>query len=62
MEMTTKSCWDDTGKLLLRITIGGLMLFHGIFKFLHGIDKIIDTVKENGCRSISRMAFMWAKC
>jgi len=48
METMNKSCWDDTGKLLLRITIGGLMLFHGIFKIVHGIDTIVNTVKENG--------------
>ena len=48
MEMMDKSCWDDTGKLLLRITIGGLMLFHGIAKLLHGIDPIVAVVKENG--------------
>ncbi len=28
---------EDIGKLLLRITIGGLLLFHGIDKVLHGI-------------------------
>ena len=27
---------DDAGKLLLRITIGGLMLFHGMSKLLTG--------------------------
>lgn len=28
----------DTGLLLLRISIGGLMLFHGVAKIIHGID------------------------
>lgn len=31
---------EDLGKLLLRVAIGGLMLFHGIFKLTHGIDFI----------------------
>jgi putative oxidoreductase len=31
---------DDLGKLLLRVTVGGLMLFHGAFKLTHGIDFI----------------------
>lgn len=31
---------EDLGKLLLRVTIGGLMLFHGIFKLSHGVDFI----------------------
>ena len=26
---------DDIGKLLLRLTLGGLMLFHGVGKMLH---------------------------
>jgi putative oxidoreductase len=48
MEKMNSSSWDDTGKLLLRITIGGLMLFHGIAKLLHGVDPIVAIVKENG--------------
>jgi len=28
---------DDLAKLLLRLTVGGLMLFHGIAKLAHGI-------------------------
>jgi putative oxidoreductase len=28
---------DDIGKLILRITVAGLMLFHGIAKLIHGI-------------------------
>jgi len=26
---------DDTGKLIIRLTVGGLMLFHGVAKVLH---------------------------
>lgn len=28
---------DNLGKLLVRIAVGGLMLFHGYFKLTHGI-------------------------
>ncbi len=28
---------DNAAKLLLRLTVGGLMLFHGIAKIVHGI-------------------------
>ena len=28
---------EDTGKLLLRIVLGGVLLFHGFFKLTHGI-------------------------
>ena len=30
----------DTGKLVLRLVTGGLMLFHGVDKLLHGLDHI----------------------
>lgn len=28
---------DDAGKLILRLTVGGLMLFHGVSKLRHGV-------------------------
>jgi putative oxidoreductase len=28
---------DDAGKLLLRLTLGGILLFHGVFKLTHGV-------------------------
>lgn len=28
---------EDFAKLLLRVTVGGLLLFHGVFKLAHGI-------------------------
>ena len=31
---------DDLGKLVLRVTLGGILLFHGIFKLTHGVDWI----------------------
>jgi putative oxidoreductase len=30
-----KQYYDDTGKLILRLTVGGLMLFHGVAKLLN---------------------------
>ncbi|HTQ39981.1 MAG TPA: DoxX family protein [Pirellulales bacterium] len=36
---STSSCWSQNiGKLLLRLTIGGLLLCHGIAKIRNGID------------------------
>lgn len=29
---------ESTGKLILRVTLGGLILFHGISKLINGID------------------------
>ena len=29
---------DNLAKLLLRLTVGGLMIFHGISKILHGVE------------------------
>ena len=43
-----KRCWsDDLGKLILRLSIGGLLLFHGVAKIMHGIDPIVAAVKGN---------------
>lgn len=38
----------DLGRLLLRLTLGALMLLHGIAKMRNGIDPIIDAVANNG--------------
>lgn len=35
--VNSRAAWDDWGKLLLRLTIGGLLLFHGIFKVTTGV-------------------------
>ena len=35
----TLAC-DDFGKLLLRLVVGGLMLFHGLHKLFDGVDGI----------------------
>jgi putative oxidoreductase len=34
----------DLGLLFLRISIGGLMLFHGVAKLLHGIDFLAQSM------------------
>jgi putative oxidoreductase len=39
---------DDAAKLLLRLTLGALMLLHGIAKVRGGIDSIIDAVANAG--------------
>lgn len=43
--MTTNS---DIGKLLLRILLGALMLFHGIAKVNHGIAFIMGRITQAG--------------
>jgi putative oxidoreductase len=37
---------DDLGKLALRVTLGGLMLFHGLFKLTHGIDFVTGMLQQ----------------
>lgn len=39
---------DDLGRLLLRVTVAGLMLFHGVHKLRHGIDGIHGMVQRHG--------------
>jgi putative oxidoreductase len=39
---------QDSAKLLLRLTLGGLMLLHGIGKVMGGIDPIIGMVAKAG--------------
>lgn len=38
---------DHLGKLVLRLSIGGLMLFHGIHKLIYGFDMIGDLLVKN---------------
>lgn len=38
----------DLGKLLLRVGVGGLMLFHGIYKMMHGFQGIKDLLIAKG--------------
>lgn len=38
----------DIGKLILRLMVGGLMLFHGLAKITHGIEFIKGTLLSKG--------------
>jgi putative oxidoreductase len=40
--------FDDAGKLLLRLTIGILLLMHGLFKLANGIEAIAALVQAQG--------------
>lgn len=40
--------FEDYGKLLLRLTLGVLMLFHGVAKATTGIDGIVGMVSGTG--------------
>ena len=40
--------FDDAGKLLLRLTIGILLLMHGLFKLANGIETITALVLAQG--------------
>ena len=35
--MAARAGWEDWGKLLLRLAVGGLLIFHGIAKLRNGI-------------------------
>ncbi|MCP9677374.1 DoxX family protein [Escherichia fergusonii] len=39
---------EDFGKLLLRLAVGGLMLFHGVYKLFAGIDGISGMLIAKG--------------
>jgi putative oxidoreductase len=39
---------DDFGKLLIRLCVGGLMMFHGISKLIHGYGFIVSKLRAAG--------------
>lgn len=39
---------DDLAKFLLRLAVGGLLLFHGIQKLIHGVDPIRGMLAKHG--------------
>jgi len=43
-----KLTYDDTGKLLLRLAVGGLMLFHGLHKAIDGVGGIAGMLVAKG--------------
>jgi putative oxidoreductase len=42
---------EDTGKLILRLTTAGLLLFHGIAKLIHGVPFIGQALASHGLPS-----------
>jgi putative oxidoreductase len=40
--------YDDIGKLVLRLSVGILLLMHGLFKLMYGIAGISALVQANG--------------
>src|SRR2546423_1547967 len=46
--MANRQRWEDLGRLLLRITIGGRMLVHGIAKVRHGVEGIGHMLAAHG--------------
>lgn len=48
----------DIGKLILRLTIGGLMLFHGWAKVVNGIGGIKAMVAKAGFLNFLLMVFI----
>jgi len=43
-----KNAQQNIGLLILRLSIGGLMLFHGYHKLISGIDGIVNMISEIG--------------
>jgi putative oxidoreductase len=39
---------DDLGRLLLRLAVGGIILFHGVFKLQHGVAWIAGPLGQVG--------------
>ncbi len=39
---------EDVGKLVLRVAVGGLMLFHGMHKVLHGVSGVQTLMTNKG--------------
>ena len=39
---------DDFGKMLLRLSVGGILLFHGVFKLSHGVEWIKGPLAGSG--------------
>lgn len=43
---------EDVGRFVLRIMIGGLMLFHGVHKILYGTEMVTQTLQNAGIPSM----------
>lgn len=46
--MADKKLMDDSGKLVLRVALGGMMLFHGIAKLAGGVEGIGGMLESKG--------------
>lgn len=45
---------DDTGKLILRLAVGGLLLFHGIYKISSGVDWMVPMLSSHAMPGLLR--------
>jgi putative oxidoreductase len=45
---TNRATAEDYGKLLLRLAVGGLMLFHGLHKVRHGVGWMLPLLEAKG--------------
>ncbi|WP_312628938.1 DoxX family protein [Scandinavium sp.] len=48
MDSRRSAAKDDFGRLLLRLAVGGLMLFHGLHKLFHGVNGISSMLVAKG--------------
>lgn len=48
---------EDFGRLLLRLAVGGLMLFHGLHKAIDGVGGLQACWWQKDCRALSPMGF-----
>ena len=46
---------DDAGKLLLRLTVGGMLILHGFHKLVHGPGEVAEILAHHGVPGI----FAW---
>jgi putative oxidoreductase len=46
--MSTRTDFPDAAMLVLRLSIGGLLLFHGVFKIREGIEPIMTMLTNAG--------------
>ena len=53
MPTKTDTLQHDLGALLLRLTVGGLMLFHGADKMAHGIGWMGSALAAKGLKSFT---------
>lgn len=58
MFFTRLTDYPDTGLLLLRLTFGILMLFHGVAKIEHGVNWIISMLQDAGLPDLLPMVYI----